>query len=506
MWQVKYEKEGYETTYSEWLPVPPPQTEVNIGIVSLEKPAIELFNMYEDRAEVTFNKYIDTSTINTDSIKLSDYQGKNIPITIEPVNKEQAQDGKMLARKFILKTNAKNTLSLKNEYTLTVKNTVKTYANQSSESDITVKTIYRQLPTEIKVGDSYEVAYNKSISIPVSIDNISNTEEFEVRATSSMSDIAKVVNEKVSFDKDGKAVIKILGQLPGEATITFNIDGTDLEVQTKINVLLPTEDNTPNTPPVIDAKDIELKVEDEFKVLEGVTAYDEEDGDITSSIVVIENTVNTSTAGIYKVVYEVRDSNGSIVTKEIKVTVNPKFTLINRAPKIEVEDTNIKLGSIFNPLSIAKATDYEDGDITSKLEVIENNININKLGEYNVTYKVSDSKGATKKKTIKVTVINQGWVKKNDKWYYYKEDGNIHKGWLNENGVWYYLRNNGEMVTGWLNLNGTWYYLDGNGAMVTGWLNLNGTWYYMYSSGEMATNTTIDGWKIDSNGVATKIK
>ena len=31
-WRVKYEKEGYITTWSEWLPVPPPQTEVNIGM------------------------------------------------------------------------------------------------------------------------------------------------------------------------------------------------------------------------------------------------------------------------------------------------------------------------------------------------------------------------------------------------------------------------------------------------------------------------------------------
>ncbi|MBP9989536.1 MAG: leucine-rich repeat protein [Ruminococcus sp.] len=29
-WRVKYEKKGYETTWSDWLPVPPPQTEVNI--------------------------------------------------------------------------------------------------------------------------------------------------------------------------------------------------------------------------------------------------------------------------------------------------------------------------------------------------------------------------------------------------------------------------------------------------------------------------------------------
>jgi len=34
-WRVKYEKEGYETVWSEWLPVPPPQTEVNIGMTPI---------------------------------------------------------------------------------------------------------------------------------------------------------------------------------------------------------------------------------------------------------------------------------------------------------------------------------------------------------------------------------------------------------------------------------------------------------------------------------------
>ena len=33
LWQVKYEKEGYVTKYSDWLVVPPPQTDVNIAMV-----------------------------------------------------------------------------------------------------------------------------------------------------------------------------------------------------------------------------------------------------------------------------------------------------------------------------------------------------------------------------------------------------------------------------------------------------------------------------------------
>ncbi len=34
-WRVSYEKEGYESTWSEWLPVPPPQTEVNIAMMPI---------------------------------------------------------------------------------------------------------------------------------------------------------------------------------------------------------------------------------------------------------------------------------------------------------------------------------------------------------------------------------------------------------------------------------------------------------------------------------------
>ena len=34
-WRIKCEKAGYETTWSDWVPVPPPQTELNIGMTSL---------------------------------------------------------------------------------------------------------------------------------------------------------------------------------------------------------------------------------------------------------------------------------------------------------------------------------------------------------------------------------------------------------------------------------------------------------------------------------------
>lgn len=37
-WRVKYEKEGYETAWSDWMTVLPVQTEVNVGMVPTERP------------------------------------------------------------------------------------------------------------------------------------------------------------------------------------------------------------------------------------------------------------------------------------------------------------------------------------------------------------------------------------------------------------------------------------------------------------------------------------
>ncbi|MBO0432277.1 immunoglobulin-like domain-containing protein, partial [Enterococcus sp. DIV0660C] len=71
---------------------------------------------------------------------------------------------------------------------------------------------------------------------------------------------------------------------------------------------------------VINASDKELHVNDPFDPLEGVTATDKDNNDITSNIKVIANNVDTSKEGFYSVTYEVT-ADGKTVTKTIYVTV-----------------------------------------------------------------------------------------------------------------------------------------------------------------------------------------
>ena len=97
-------------------------------------------------------------------------------------------------------------------------------------------------------------------------------------------------------------------------------------------------------------------------------------------------------------------------------------------------------------------------------------------------------------------VLTVGWKKINGSWYHFKSNGSKSTGWLKDGSSWYYLKSSGEMQTGWLKENDLWYYLDSSGAMKTGWYQVSGKWYYSYSSGALAVNTTVDGYRVNSDG------
>ena len=96
-----------------------------------------------------------------------------------------------------------------------------------------------------------------------------------------------------------------------------------------------------------------------------------------------------------------------------------------------------------------------------------------------------------------------GWKQIGGLWYYFNAGGDMATGWQKISGKWYYFNAGGDMVTGWKQSGGTWYYFNADGDMATGWKQIGGKWYYFYDSGAMASNTTIDGWTLDSSGAWT---
>ena len=166
------------------------------------------------------------------------------------------------------------------------------------------------------------------------------------------------------------------------------------------------EDINKNQDPIIYANDISVALNAKFDPLEWVAATDKEDGDITNRVMVIVNDVNTSVEGNYHVTYEVIDSSGNKVNKAMMVYVKKEEVVKeqNVEPVINAENLTIEKGVYFDPLDGVTALDEEYGNLTHKITVEENEVNVSKSGTYKVIYKVTDSMGKTASKSIVVTV------------------------------------------------------------------------------------------------------
>ena len=105
----------------------------------------------------------------------------------------------------------------------------------------------------------------------------------------------------------------------GNYTATYTVtDPQGLSDELTLNIKVVAER------PIINATDLTLYIGDKFNPLDKVTAIDINGNDITEHIKVIENTVDTSKKGVYKVVYQVDSLERLTTTKEIKVTVLEK--------------------------------------------------------------------------------------------------------------------------------------------------------------------------------------
>ena len=192
---------------------------------------------------------------------------------------------------------------------------------------------------------------------------------------------------------------------PGKYEVTYKVtDSGGASYVKTIKVTVNPKMEPLNAAPIIKAEDKTLTVGDTCDPKADVTAQDEEDGDITDKIEILKNEVDTTKPGKYEVTYKVTDSKGASYTKSITVTVNPKMEVLNAIPTIKAEDKTITVGDTFDPKADVTASDVEDGDITDKIEVLKNEVDTTKAGKYEVTYKVTDSKGASRTKTITVTV------------------------------------------------------------------------------------------------------
>ncbi|MGL5766618.1 MAG: glycosyl hydrolase family 18 protein [Sarcina sp.] len=159
-------------------------------------------------------------------------------------------------------------------------------------------------------------------------------------------------------------------------------------------------------PTLSGVNDITVIKGESFDDRKGVSAIDKEDGDLTSKIE-ITGKVDTSKVGEYNLTYSVSDKEGLKAEKVRKVTVIEKPIVENSKPVITgADNVKIEKGSEFDKAAGVKASDKEDGDLTSKI-VITGNVDTSKVGDYKVTYTVADKEGLEASVERTVTVVEK---------------------------------------------------------------------------------------------------
>ena len=157
---------------------------------------------------------------------------------------------------------------------------------------------------------------------------------------------------------------------------------------------------TDNAPVITGAVDKTIAKGSKFLPLEGITASDTEDGDLTDSIEV-EGSVNPNKEGEYTLTYYVYDKDGNEASVTVKITV--VFTDTTKPMISGVANKEIVIGSDFNKTDGVSVTDAVDGNLTSAL-VVTGEVDVWTAGTYELVYSVSDAAGNTESKTRTITV------------------------------------------------------------------------------------------------------
>lgn len=257
LWQVKFEKEGYVTTYSDWLPVPPPQLDVNIAMVQNRQPNVNPPTVLEDGVIFEFDKFMMSEDLNTDNIKVA-FGGTPVSGVIEFLDKEEAyEDGPEYASKVKFKITDETVLNSSKDIDLDVQAGVRSYAGANMQNPYHQRVPYVPVVTDIttNAGDLLLVGNGnkKTLQVTALPNDAAPGKTLIIRPLSTFISTIKdleLVDDsyyEVTLDANGMATLTVNGEMPGTTAFQLSVMGTDVEnrVDVKVATTYETESAAP---------------------------------------------------------------------------------------------------------------------------------------------------------------------------------------------------------------------------------------------------------------------
>lgn len=270
-WQVRFTKDGYLDADSSgvpaatanganegWLPVPPPQFEVNVAMVSEKAPEVENVTAYTDRIEVVFSQYMNIESVQ-DAITLRD-----AAILITPLDAEYdlEQENQYATRFSVVPEDGLY------EGTLTIAASAKNYAGTalSEDSSITVSGPV-QRPVGIMVEGNPAVVIHQNAQLTLKLEPGMEGQELTIENLT--PSLLGVSGQSVTTGPDGTATITLTGILPGtgQLCVTEPVSGLSRTISVQI---VMTESDLPNEPEPEKPQSVTAALSDGTPVISGM--------------------------------------------------------------------------------------------------------------------------------------------------------------------------------------------------------------------------------------------
>ena len=233
IWRVKAEMDGYETTYSDWMEVPPPQLDVNLGLVNKSAPAVTAVYAYPDYVDITFSRYLETENLDK-AITLSGPDGA-VSGKIEFLNAEKELSGERLLVskiRFIPDDPVASGTSLQ---LLIGKEAVSYAGTPFSATENGTYTVQEKIE-QLSAPESVNLNYNEEQTLQISASPAKEAAGKTVTVKNLTQAILSVQETEIKLDENGCAEIHIKGKLAGTGLIQYDLQDTELTAKTEVHI------------------------------------------------------------------------------------------------------------------------------------------------------------------------------------------------------------------------------------------------------------------------------
>ena len=220
-WQVRVTKDGYRPVTSEWLPVPPPQLDVNLELQQPSAPEVQRVVASEQGVQIDFDKYMKLAHLTTDNIFLTQ-NGQRLPGTVTMLNAEATPDSVSTYASRLLFQPAEK-LQAAGKVRLTVKAGIESYANVAMLQDFTQEFDVEQRVEQIVTDEVCTMTLGEERSITVSALPAAVAAGKRVLVAQQNSNVVTTDAEELTLDANGQGTFTLKGNAYGATAVRLGM-------------------------------------------------------------------------------------------------------------------------------------------------------------------------------------------------------------------------------------------------------------------------------------------